>query len=362
MQKVRDIFYNQYNPAFLENAKRVRFQLPINERKYYTKKKISEWIKQQDVTTLHKQQLPRITGNHYKVNSIDDLWEMDLCNMQSFADSNDGNKHILTVIDVFSKYAFAKPVKNKTALDIFRAFKAIVEESRRSPRALQSDMGLEFKNNIFKNYCKAHNIQQNYPQLQSLHKCAVIERFNRTLKNKIFHYFTIKGRNYRRYVDILPTLIHRYNNTVHSTIKKAPSQVKRKHTAEIYYNIKRSQQKNNKKKEVEDELYVNDFVRIIRKKNPLEHAYTEKWTREVFQVSQVIDATPFKLYKLTDLTGRQIDGKFYFNQLQKISIEKNRPIKIIKSRGLGPTLEHYVETADKKHFWLSHKKYNETKI
>lgn len=202
-EKLKDIFYNPKSEGFAGTAKKVHNQLPRTDKKYYTKKRIEKWISEQDVATLHKQHNSRIGRNHYLINSIDALWELDLCNMVAFAAENSGFKHILTVIDVFSKYAFAKPVKNKTALEIFKAFKSIVTESGRTPKAIQSDLGLEFKNKIFKNYCNAHNIQQHYPQTQSLHKCAVIERFNRTLKRLLFKYFTMKGRNYRRYICIL---------------------------------------------------------------------------------------------------------------------------------------------------------------
>lgn len=359
--RLDDVFYNVKNDGFLGTPKRVRRQLTNSGKKHFTTKKVSEWISEQDVTTLHKQHISRIGRNHYLVNAIDSLWELDLCNMVSFAGENSGFKHILTVIDVFSKYAFAKPVKNKTAIEIFKTFKSIITESGRKPKAIQSDLGLEFKNNLFKKYCYANNIKQHYPQTQSLHKCAVIERFNRSLKQLLFKYFTMKGRNFRRYIDVLPDIVNFYNNSMHRTIKMKPNQVRPKHTVQIYHNIKAAHQ-HSKAAQENNFLIVNDFVRVIKKKKPLEHAYTEKWSREIFQINQVINARPYTLYKLKDLRGRDISGKFYYDQLQKIKIAKNRPIKIIKSRGLGAALEHYIETADKKQRWISHKEYEKARI
>lgn len=348
---LRNIFYNIKSAGFFGTPRKVQQQLNKVDRKKFTKQKIAEWIAEQDVATLHKQ---------HKIDAIDALWELDLCNMVSFAASNDGYKYILTVIDVFSKYAFAQPVKNKSAQEIFNAFRKITTESGRTPKAIQSDLGTEFKNSLFKKYCYAKNIKQHYPQTQSLYKCGVIERFNRTLKELLFKYFTTKGPTYRRYIDILQDAIEHYNNTIHSTIKMRPAQVKASHTVEIYNNIKKSH--GNKQMMEKNVLNINDYVRVIRKKKPLEHAYTEKWSRETFQISQVINKQPYRMYKLKDLNGTEISGKFYIDQLQKIKVAKGRALKIIKSRGLGPTLEHYIQTADNQHLWISHKNYLKIKI
>lgn len=125
------------------------------------------------MSILHKAH-PRKTGrNHYIVNSIDQLWEMQY-DMNSFSEQNSGYKYILTIIDVFSKYAFARPVKSKTGLDVFKAFKDITKN--RKPKTIQSDSGNEFR---------------------------------RTLKEKKFKYFSTRGVKYRRYIDALPHIIDR---------------------------------------------------------------------------------------------------------------------------------------------------------
>lgn len=354
---LKNIFYNPESPGFLGNVLKLKKELPDGGN--VTKKEISDWLSEQDAITLHKHH--RTNGrNRYIINSIDALWELDLCNMVSFASANSGYKHILTVIDVFSKYAFVRPVKNKTAIEIFKAFKTIITDSGRKPKKIQSDLGLEFKNNLFRKYCYANNIEQNYPQIQSLHKCAVIERFNRTLKQLIFKYFSSQGQDYRRYIHVLQNIVKHYNNTIHSTIKMSPASVKPQHTVQVYNNIRKDFV--NTSTDENNPLLVDDYVRIIRKKQPLEHAYTEKWKREIFQVSKVIDKKPYRLYKVKDLRGTEISGKFYHDQLQKIKINPNRPRKIIKSRGIGSSLEHYVETAGKQHIWISHKQYIDTKL
>lgn len=305
---LEDIFYNVENNGVFGTAKTLKNKLKFTDSKHLTNKKIIEWILHQDVATLHKQHKGKNQRNHYIINAKDSLWEMDLLNMKSFSSSNDDYKYILTVIDVFSKFAWAKPVKNKTANEIFKAFKDVITHSGRKPQAVQSDLGTEFKNQMFQKYFYANNIQQHFPKTQSYHKCGVIERWNRNLKEKLFKYFTYKGPRFRRYIDVLQYLVDAYNNTKHTTTGFKPAEVKPKHTVEIYANTRKSQKRIDKEKL--PALNVNDYVRLINKKKPLEHAYTEKWSRSVYIIHTVINSKPYAMYKLKDLKGKHIEGKF----------------------------------------------------
>lgn len=87
-------------------------------------------------------------------------------------------------------------------------------------------------------------------------------------------------------------------------------------------------------------------MRIVRNKASLEHAYTEKWTREIFKIIKVIDKHPIALYALQDLHGIPLYGRFYKHQLQEIAIHPKSIIKTIKARGLGEKIQYYVQTSD----------------
>lgn len=358
---LKNIFYDVKNAAVFGTSKKLKEKLGIREKKRITNKKIKEWLQHQDVVTLHKQHKEKFGRNHYTIFNIDDLWEFDLCDMQSLAMYNDGYKYILSVIDVFSKYGWMVPLKNKTAIQVTRGLKNIMETSGRKPRNIQSDEGTEFKNSTLSSFLKSRGIKQNFPMLQSLQKAAVVERFNRTLKIKIFKYFTFKGKDYRRYLNVLQELVDSYNNTRHTTIKMAPANVTEKNVARVYEieNIKSSYK--NEKIGIA-KLQIDDFVRIIKKKKTLEHAYTEKWTREIFRVKQVIEKKPQPLYKVVDLKNVALKGKFYEQQLQKVRVDSSKVVKIIKTKGLGKSLQYFVETVGKKQMWISPQEYNSRKI
>ena len=133
---------------------------------------------------------------------------MDLCDMSQLKEYNDGNTFLLTVVDVFSKYGFAKPLLNKKGCIVLKAFQEILTDSKRKPVNCQTDMGAEFTNRKFKRV--VHDMGINYYVTFSENKAAVVERFNRTLKTKMLSFFT--HSNSYRYIDVLPGLLKGYNS------------------------------------------------------------------------------------------------------------------------------------------------------
>jgi len=80
------------------------------------------------------------------VNGIDKIWAADLVEMQAFSKSNRGVRYLLTVIDVFSKYGWMLPLKDKTGKSVADAFKQIFKKSKQKPEKLWTDKSREFYN------------------------------------------------------------------------------------------------------------------------------------------------------------------------------------------------------------------------
>lgn len=325
LSTLRKIYTSLDNPSYLGTAKKLRRALTTKTPLYLPKhkrvplKKIQLWLQSQEAHSLHKPVIKNFKRNHYFVYGIDHLWECDLCDLSMYKKQNDGYSYLFTVIDVFSKYAWVKPIKKKTARSIIKVFHEILTESKRKPSVLQSDRGLEFKNKNFKSFLEHKNIKLQFPQTTSQFKCAVIERFNRTIKQKMFKYFTEKGKNHRRYIDDLQKLVFQYNHSFHSTIKMEPAEVKPHHSPKIYTNTHKSHQLET----VHPPKFAKkDQVRVIKKKNRFEHGYTEKWTREIFVIHRVIYKKPYPLYQICDQNNVLINGKFYEYELQKVSKHK----------------------------------------
>ena len=135
------------------------------------------------------------------------------------ANQNDNYKYLLTVMDILSKYAWVMPLKDKTGKTITEAFEAILSTIK--PKLLQVDKGIEFYNKNFEAVLEKFNIKMF--STNSHKKAQIIERFNRTLKLRMFKLFD--SQNSFRYIDKLQNLVNNYNNTIQTTIKMKPIDV-----------------------------------------------------------------------------------------------------------------------------------------
>lgn len=167
---------------------------------------------------------------------IHDLWQIDLLHFKQYARFNNNITFILTVIDCFSKYAWAVPVKTKNANDVTNAMNKIFQQSGRVPKNIQSDRGLEFYNSKFQELMKKYNI--NHYSTYSSIKASIVERFNRTLLGRIYKHFHYNGTY--KYLNTLPKIVDEYNNTIHSTIKMKPSEVNKRNEKNILLKQKRA--------------------------------------------------------------------------------------------------------------------------
>jgi hypothetical protein len=221
--------------------------------------------------------------------------------MQQFSRQNKGFRYLLTVIDIFSKFAWVLPLKSKTSKEMINAFHKLVE--KRKPKKLWTDAGKEFINKSFKEFLSKNEIE--IYQTFNEGKAVVIERFNRTLKEKMWRYFTETNSN--KYLDILPKLISDYNNTIHATIKMTPVDgSKPENESKITYLSNTAREK--------PKFKIGDRVRIYKYKTLFSKGYETNWTKEIFVISEIKNTSPIT-YKIKDLDGEDIVGSFYKQEL-----------------------------------------------
>ena len=116
----------------------------------------------------------------------DNIWAVDLADTQLLSRYNKGIRFLLCVIDIFSKYAWVVPLKDKKGISIVKAFQSILKQSNRKPNKIWGDKGSEFYNAYFKKWLRGNDIV-----MYSTHNegtSAVAERFIRTLKSKNYKY------------------------------------------------------------------------------------------------------------------------------------------------------------------------------
>jgi hypothetical protein len=243
------------------------------------------------------------------VPGIDDTWQIDLVDMQKHAKLNKGFHYILTIIEVFSKYAWAIPVKRKNGNYTTLAFRSVLKKSKRRPKKIQLDKGTEFLNSSFKKLLDEYNIK--YYHSKSSVKACIIERFNRTLKEKMWRYFTFIGKY--KYIDVLDDFLKSYNSSFHRTIKCSPDAVNKINEKKIWLGM----YCDDKIPQITKfNFKIGDKVRISKLKNIFAKGYEPNWTQQVFVIT--IPRFP-PVYRIKDLLNDSIEGIFYEQQLQKVS-------------------------------------------
>ena len=274
---------------------------------------------------LHRPARRNYPRRKFDIRGLDETWQADLVDMQKFARENNGYKYLLTVIDVFSKYAWALPLKQKTGSEVMEAMNTILKAGR-TPKNLQVDQGTEFYNAQVKNLLKRYKIHL-YSTYSNL-KASICERFNRTLKTNMWLQFTLRGKY--KWIDILQDLMLKYNNTKHRTIDMKPIDVTRENEANV---LKKFPNLKSKRRKIKYKFKVGDFVRISREKHIFEKGYTPSWSTEVFSITRVVRTYPVVTYHLKDYKNEPIAGGFYEQELTKVKYPDIYLVeKILKKR------------------------------
>ena len=248
----------------------------------------------------------------------DNIWGVDLADMQLLSKFNKGFRFLLCVIDIFSKYAWVVPLKDKKDISFVNAFQIILKESNRKPNKIWVDKGSEFYNKSFKKWLRDNNIEMYSANNEG--KSVIAERFIRTLKNKIYKYMTSISKN--MYINKLDDIVKKYNSTYHTSIKMKPVDVK----DNTYIDFKKVVNDKDPK------FKIGDHVRISKYKNIFTKGYVSNWSEEIFIIKKIKNTVPWT-YVINDLNAEEIIGTFYENELQKTKQNEFRKEKVITRNG-----------------------------
>ena len=280
-----------------------------------------DWA-QQLAEELHKPIRRKFTKRRVFVKGVDEIWAADLVEMQRFSDWNKGIKYLLMVIDVFSKFGWIEPLENKKGETVASAFEKIFK--CRQPRLLWTDKGKEFFNKNVKQLLSRKNIK--LYSTENEEKSSVVERFNRTIKQKMWKMFSTNNNTV--YFDKIDELLKNYNSSFHRSIQMSPvaaSDIKNSnrvfanlYSGEIYKQVEKPK------------FRIGDRVRISKYKRKLfDKGFTPNWTEEIFVINEILNTKPVT-YRLVDLQGEAVTGSFYEQELQKTNQEIFRIEKVIR--------------------------------
>lgn len=293
-----------------------------------------EFLKKQEYYQLHLIQPREKVLKPMAEYAINQRFQMDHIDMSNYANPrNHWCKFVLVVIDVFSKYAYVRPQTKKTAENVLRDLKDIFEENyeitKKYPAVLQSDNAREFEEDGVQNFLKKKKVKHIFSPTYMPQANAIVERFNRTLKNGIFTNLT--KQNNRYYYDILQKIVYDYNHTYHSSIKDTPVRIhKAGRINKIQQNIvEERNEKYKKSKKNYEPLNIGDKVRIHiltnaeeRKNEKFAKKYVQQWSKEYYEVYKIEFSNMLisNKYVLINEGGIVLDKKYYRHDLQRINV------------------------------------------
>ena len=274
--------------------------------------KLAEFLRQHNVHSTHrrivKKKFPR---RHIIVHFPYQIFMGDLIEytQSDFKFANRGYVYILVLIDVFSKVVYVKPLKKKDKFQTSIALQSILQNLDYLPNTLITDEGLEFYNRNVRELLDRFGIH--HYSIKTKMKASVVERFNRTLKTKLEKYFvTNKTKNW---IDVLDEFVSNYNNTPHRTIGMAPSKVSDDNAKDVFKRMFPDIHLVAKPR-----LKEGDVVRVLKEKSIFEKGYTQNWSDETFQISQVKQAAGRIWYKVSTLDGILLPGIKYYWELNLV--------------------------------------------
>jgi len=290
-------------------------------------KQIQEWLLEKRAYTVHRPARKKYPMKQVIVGGVNNQLQVDLVDMQQWANLNDGFRYILLAIDCFSRYAYARPLKTKQGTVVTESLEEILDEAEhhvdRKIKKIQSDQGTEFFNTHVKDLLKGRHVT--LFATKSPVKAQMVERLIRTLRSRQERVNTHNGK--RRWIESFSKLVNSYNKTTHSSLpdKMAPSDVNLRNERKVWkhlygatFNLKSSKDVPQIKKKALKMLSIGTPVRLSKRKRTFEKAYYQNWTDEIFFITSATKYTIPPTYKISDEKGELLEGIFYRHELTPV--------------------------------------------
>lgn len=283
---------------------------PKNSASYSSN--VKAFMAQKESISLHKRKIRNFPRRPIIVPGPFHSISADLIDYQRFARKNHGYKYILCIIDMFSRMNYVRPLHTKRASEVAAEIDDIITSMQFIPRFFTSDKGLEFdiRNNDIKSILedKYHMIVY---YTSGPKKNSMVERFNRTLKERIERYFTENKTN--KWIDILQDFSTNINNSVNRSIGMPPAKVNLENSDSIWKKLYP-----NKGKQIKcDRIMVGDRARTVLPAKVFDKGYRQAWSNEIFTVHAIEKSMGFCLYILK--SDKVLPRKYYLAELNFVS-------------------------------------------
>ena len=353
------IYFDPRHPGSFQGPGRLH-SVVMREKKYQIPmSKIKKWLQDQESYSTHKPLVRKFKRQRVIVTGMNDQYEADLADLQKLKRHNDGYTFLLVVIDVFTRFLWVEPLKNKTEASVIQGFKNIFDRGKK-PRRLCTDRGNEFCGKASEKFFDDENIEHWASHNQEI-KANYAERVIRTLKSALWAY--MRSQKKYRYIDVLQDFVASYNNTEHRSTGLRPSEITEGEVERsLWWHLYKPKTPYVPKKVRRRTAFlysVGSHVRISHSSKTFERAYDEKWSTEIFVISRRFIRQGIKKYKVQDIEGEPVTGSFYEPELQLVKFSEDREYQIereIRSVGTGRrrrTLVKWVGWPEKFNSWIT---------
>ena len=275
--------------------------------------KITDFLRKHDVHGVYRRIVKKKFPRRKVIARFPfDVFMADLIEYPQYKHVNNGYCFILIMIDCFTKMLYAAPMKKKNKEWTSEAFESIFKNFDEYPVNLVTDGGLEFFNSAVQKVFDTYGINHYKTPTRTKWKASVAERVIRTLKSRLEKYFKVSGK--RRWIDTLDQFVLNYNSVPHSSHGLAPQDVSSENREYVYKKLYPLRNLT-----IACKLKVGDKVRKIREKSDFEKGYTEKWSEEIYTITEQRQSQAVCWYKISNLKGETIPGIFYYYQLNLVS-------------------------------------------
>ena len=274
-------------------------------------KKIVDFLNHHESSSLFKQVRHKFPRRRVKSYFPYQTLMSDTINLKKYGGPKNKNyKYIMVLVDVFSKKAFAAPMRRMNESSALSAMEEMFEKLPTLPQNLITDGGKEYFNSKMQSFFDKFNV--NHYKLAGPHKACIAERFIRTLKGRFERYFWETKTH--TWINILQPFIDNYNQTYHRSIKMAPNEVSDKNRAHVFKTLYPKTIDNFKPR-----LNVGDLVRIRKTKNLFEKGYTRSWSVELYKIIEAKSEGNVDFYKISSLDGHVFKRYKYFWELNLVA-------------------------------------------
>lgn len=277
--------------------------------------KIRDFLRQNNTSSLFRQVRHKYPRRRIRAFYPYQIMMSDTINYRNYGGpQNENYKYIMVLVDVFSKKAWAEPMKRMKDIDATIAMEKMIQNIPDFPKSIITDLGTEYYNSKMENLFRKMGIR--HYSIRGKHKACVAERFIKTIKGRLERYFWQKQTH--KWIDVLPHFLENYNNTYHRSIKMAPNSVTDANRNQVFQNLYPKIEDNRPAR-----LTKGDQVRLLKPKNIFEKGYTRSWSTELYTIEKAFVDSSVDYYKISDLDGNVLPRYKYYWELNLVKKNAN---------------------------------------